>query len=606
MTPEQEKAAMPFAIESNKNAFGGNRFTYFRNGVPEVWEARDKDVAALIRGAENQGDATTISVFGHIINLDKVLSTPAKLERAGIMGNLDTALTVPGKHQLTAWALDPLHPPPYVTMVKGLHDVLTKGDTYWDLMRRGGLSGAITDMDMAKAVDKALDDQNVLTDTGAIERTWNSVKHPLEFAQHITEALTEAERIGYYKRAVAGGLDPNKAAMMGRRAYLDFSEKAAGVVANRLAKNIPFFRAALLGIKYVRDGFQADPVGSALRVSIGLVGAQMALYALNRGADKYLDPKDRYTSLPQWERDMYYITPPINGTRYKLGRPYVIGPLVSVPLERFMEAEFEKNPHAYDDFLSSWTREMLPSPIPATMKPVLEQITNHNFFTGRPLISDNLKELTSDKQYVQNTSEVAKKISALLGSHTGLGVADISPIVIDNYVQAWTGTVGATVLRALNAPLGKEDNISELKDNVFVRGFVIQNPRMGTQQIDDFYKDAEKFTALHRDVMLEVKQGDKDQALIDATAAGRKASLVLKIEHALSVQRTALQALAKRKDMNQDEKRQLSERIYNDAWNVAKFGSRALAGEAISEEEQGHISQSAEQNVEAAVPNEQQ
>ncbi len=602
MTPEQEKAVQPFAIESNKNANSGKRIVYYRAGVPEVWEAADPDVAALLRGAESQGDATTVSVLGHVLNLDKIMQGPAKLERAGIMGNLDTALTVPGKHQLTAWALDPLHPPPYVTMVKGLHDALTQGDTYWDLMKRGGLSGAITDMDMAKAVDKAVGDQDILQQTGALEKTWNTVSHPLHFAQLITEKLTEAEKIGYFNRAVAGGLDPNKAAMMSRTAYLDFAEKGTSVVAQRMAKMIPFFRATLLGVKYVKDGVVNDPKGSALRVTLGLVGAQMALYALNRGADQYLDPKDRYTSLPQWERDMYYITPPIGGARLKLGRPYVIGPMMGVPLERMMEAQFEKNPHAFDNFLSSWLDEMVPNPIPASVRPIMEQVTNHNFFTGKPLVSDSLKEATADQQYTDNTSEAAKKISSLLGAHRGLGIAEVSPIVLDNYVQAWTGTVGMTVLHALNTPLGKDDNnLSDWKDNIFVKGFVVQNPKMNTQQLDDFYQDAAKFSALHRDVSLEARRGDLEQAQLDKTDVGRKAALSIKIEHALTVQRTALHALNGRDDMSKDEKRQLSERIYNDAWALARFGSRTLRGQEVTEQEAGAISQSAEQNVEAAV-----
>lgn len=601
MTPEQEKAVAPFAVESNKNAMSGNRFVYYRNGVPEVWEARDPDLAALLRGAENQGDATTISILGHVINLDKVLQTPAALERAGIMGNLDTALVVPGKHQLTAWALDPLHPPPYITMVKGLHDALTQGDAYWDLMRRGGLSGAMTEMDVANGVDKALGDQNVLRETGALEKTWNTVTHPLHFAQSITEALTHAERIGYYKRAVAGGLDPNKAAMMGRRAYIDFSEKAAGVVANRLAKLVPFFRASLLGVKYVRDGVQADAKGAFLRVSLGLVGTQMALYALNRTADQGLPDNQKYSSLPQWERDQYFITPQIGGVRYKLARPYVIGPMVAVPVERMMESALEKDPHAYDHFLSSWLGDMVPNPIPAAVRPVLEQTTNHNFFTGKPLVSDSLKEATTDQQYVENTSEVAKKVSSLLGDHRGLGAANVSPVVLDNYVQAWSGTIGMTILHALDAPLGKDETLSDWHDNIFVKGFVTQNPRMSTQQIDDFYEDAQKFAALHRDVSMEAKEGRDVDALSDQGLVGHKAVLATKIEHALAVQRTALKAIGKNSTMDLDEKRQLSERIYNDAWQLARFGSNALNNKPVSDDQAQQISDSAEKNVEAAV-----
>lgn len=601
MTPDQEEALKPFANEANKNTSAGNRFTYYRNGKAEVWEATDPDLAALIRGADNQGEATTIKLFGHVLNLDKLLTGPAALERAGIMGNLDTALTVPGKHQLTAWTLDPLHPPPYITMIQGLHDALTKGDAYWDLMKRGGLSGAMTDLDTAKMVDKSIGDQHLLKETGALQNAWNVASSPLHFAQQITETLTHAERIGYYKRAVDKGIDPNKASMMGRRAYIDFSEKATGVAANKLAKMIPFFRAAMLGGKYVRDGFDMDAKGAFLRVSIGLVGTQMALYALNNMADKFIDdPTKRYSSLPQWERDQYYITPPIMGTRMKLPRPYVIGPMVSVPLERTMEAVMEKDPHAYDNFLSSWLGDMVPSLVPAAVRPALEQITNHNFFAGTPLVSDSLKSVTPDMQYHDSTSEVAKKVSNLIGAHVGAGIANVSPIVLDNYVQAWAGTVGMTVLHALDAPLGKPPSDDDWKDNVFVKGFVVRDPKMNTQQISDFYTDAAKFSALNRDAGVEKKEGDMDQAIDDKTEAGKKASMVLHVEHALTVTRTALDAIQKNDTMTKDDKRQLSERIYQDAWNIAHMGSRLLKGDTVAPEETSAVSDQATADIGAA------
>lgn len=592
MTPEQESSMQAFAIQSNKNANSGNRFTFFRNGVPEVWQAKDPHVAELMRGADSPGEADIIT---------KVLSIPAKLERAGIMSAPDFALRVPMRHQLTAWVLDPNHPAPYITAIRGAMDAFGKGDAFWDLMRRGGLSGAVTEMDMAKHVDQALGDQDVLTETGALEKTWNTVTHPLQFAQIITEKLTQAERLGYYKSAVGRGIDPNKAAMMGRKAYLDFSEKATGVLANKMAQFIPFFRASMLGLRQGRDAIVDHPTQTLTYATLGLIVPQIGMYMLNRQADQYLPEKDRYTSIPQWERDQFFITPQIGGVRFRLARPYVIGPMIGTPVERMLEHTFENDPHAFDGLMKDMFSDALPSALPAAVRAPLEQTTNHNFFTGLPLVSDSLKEATADQQYTENTSEAAKKISALLGTHQGLGIAEVSPIVLDNYVQEWGGSTGAAILHTLDAPLGKPSIEHDWRDMTFVKGFVIQNPRMNTQQISEFYTDAAKWEALHKDVSLEVKRGNIEAAENDKSGVGQKAMLVVRIEHALNVQRTALMAIQRRAELNKDEKRQLSERIYNDAWNIANFGGKALRGEAVDQDAAEAMGQKASDDINDAA-----
>lgn len=592
LTAEQEEAFRPFAMERYFGGAKNNRyFIYYREGVPEVWQAADENVAKLFRGADSAGEADLLT---------KILQVPAKLERAGILAAPDFALRVPLKHQLTAWALDPLHPAPYLTAIRGFADVMGKSDAYYDLMRRGGLSGAITDLDLAKAVDRAVGDQDVLTQTGALDKAWNTVKHPLQMAQMVTEKLTEMERTGYFKTAVAKGINPNKAAMMGRKAYLDFSEKATGNLANWLAKTIPFFRATMLGLRQGRDAV-VDRPGQTMLYGSALLAAQAGFYILNRQADRFLDDKDKYTSLPQWEREQMFITPPLAGTRIKLARPYVIGPMLGVPMERMLEMSYEKDPHAWDDWFSATFTDLAPSNMPAALRPIYEQTTNHNFFTGHPLVSDSLKNMTADEQYQENTSQLAKDISAKLGAHRGLDIAEVSPIVLDNYVQEWGGSVGSFILHRLDAPLGKRPIESDWRDMPFVRGFVVQNPRMNTQQVTDFYRDAEQWNAVHADVAREVKQGDLEQAQADKTGVGGKTIMITKIEHALNVQHTALAAIQKRDDLNTDEKRQLSNRIYNDAWQIARFGTRVLHGDQVSQDEANSLSDQATGDIQEAM-----
>lgn len=572
MTPEEEKTLEPFAVRANGGLMGTNRFLFIRDGKPEVWEAADPNVAQLMRGADSPGEMNVI---------EKILRLPAMMERAGITAAPDFAFRVPMAHQLTAWVLAPNHPPPYITAIRGMMDAFGHGDNFWELMRRGGLSGSITEGDMAKHVDKALNDEDVLEQTGALKKAWNSVAHPLAFAQMITEKLTQAERIGHFKYMQGSDITPNKVAMQGRQAYLDFSEKGTWVVANKLAQYIPFWRASLLGTRMLRNAVVDHPKQFAMYTGLGLVAPQIALFALNHEADKFLDPKDRYSSLPQWERDEYFITPQIDGTRIKLRRPYTIGPLINVPVERYLESVFDKNPNAFDGLLSSMFSDVRPGMIPQAALPFVEEATNHNFFTGQQLISDRVKEASPDLQYTPETSEISKKISALIGTHQGLGAYNVSPIILDNYVEEWGGSIGMAVLHSLDKPLGKELGPQDWADEPFVKGFVVRNPRMNTQQLDDFYKEAANFEQLNKDVLLERKSGNVDQATLDKTDVGQKATMVYKIERALNVQRKAIDAINHNKEMTVDDKRQLSERIYNDAWQIARMGTNVLRGGAV-------------------------
>jgi hypothetical protein len=123
---------------------------------------------------------------------------------------------------------------------------------------------------------------------------------------------------------------------------------------------------------------------------------------------------------------------------------------------------------------------------------------------------------------------------------------------------------------------------------------------MSSQVVTNFYDEAAKFEALHTDKVLEVKQGNIEQAEKDYVNGGNKVVTTERIKHALAVQRLALKAIMKNDAMTVDDKRQLSERIYNDAIAISKFGSRILAGETPDADETGAMSSRIQSNIEAS------
>lgn len=589
MSPEQEQAVAPLAIKAK--GVGPNNFVFYRNGKPELWEAKDPDLARLIRGADNPGEASWLM---------KIMSFPATIDRAGVVGAPDFGLRVGLRHQLTAWVADPLHPPPYVTMMRGFAGMFGKGDDFQEMLRTGGFTGSLTDMD--KSILKT-DTQDLFEKTGVFNKMWNVVRHPLQAAQLVTETMTGAARMGYVKHAKAQGLDPFKATMMGRNAYLDYDEKMINAHMNAFAKIVPFFRPAALGIRFTKDAVVNHPGKTAAFVG-AMLGFQTAIYALNRAQDKDLPDGQKYTDLPQWDRDNYFISPQIGplGHRIRLAKPYVIGPMFGVPWERFLESTIEKDPHAWDGVAQAMGNDALPSLIPAVAKPVLEDQTNYNFYTGHPLVSDSLKANTRDMQYTENTTEIAKKVSNLLGGHSQTGVGSDSPPVLENYVREWSGMLGTTALHLLSTPFKQTQAPSDIADTPFLRSFIVRNPGMGAKPIDDFYKDAAAFEAQNKDAMKELKEGNEQQAIQDHGEAGAKAAFSMRVQKAFGVMRAAIHAINANDKMNDDEKRQLQERIYEDAVRIGKYGSQVLRGGAVSEDEAQALAEKSQGDITAAVP----
>lgn len=83
-----------------------------------------------------------------------------------------------------------------------------------------------------------------------------------------------------------------------------------------------------------------------------------------------------------------------------------------------------------------------PTVVPQAGKPILEVMTNYNFFTGRPLIGQGLENRVTAEQFTNTTSELAK----FLGK-AGL----MSPITIDHLIRGYTGTTGGMGLAIINS-----------------------------------------------------------------------------------------------------------------------------------------------------------
>jgi hypothetical protein len=87
------------------------------------------------------------------------------------------------------------------------------------------------------------------------------------------------------------------------------------------------------------------------------------------------------------------------------------------------------------------------NPIPQAALPFVENVTNHSFFTGEPIIGRGVEGLAPQFQFGAGTSELAKKLGREL---------NYSPQKIDNLIRGYTGTMGTYAMMLMDSALIQE------------------------------------------------------------------------------------------------------------------------------------------------------
>lgn len=556
----------PFLAEKNaRGSHGPNDFLFFRDGKAERWTTSDPQLAELLRKADSPGQANiVVSTF----------QTFAKVQRAGIVAAPDFPLRNVLRDQLQAFVMDPLHPPPFVTWLSGIAHVLKQDAVFQDAVAKGALGSALVDMDtnwLAKDMDA------VFTSTNTWDAVVNNVKHPLGFMQIISERIDAASRVGYFKHAQAQGVQPIKAATMSRKAYLDFAERGTAQIADTMAKITPFFRPSLLGLKQFGEAMKERP-GSTLAYAAATIAVPMvALYILNYFQDQSLPDGEKYADLPRWQRDHYFISPDIAGTRFRLRLPQQVGFVFGGMTNRMLDTFVQHDKHAFEKWAQGFMSDYLPPMFPALVQTPLEVASNHSFFTGRSLIPGSLEKASGYMQYTPATSETGKALSRFLGE-PGVDIMEFSPIQFDHFVQGWSGTLGSTLLKTLDIPFKQEGKPWEVADIPFVGSFVVRNPGMSAEPIQKFYDGMADLEKKSNDFSLAMRRAEGGQPQeVEETAEGSQyAQAVLPIKQAIQVQAAAIQGINANQEMTADEKRQAIDALYPMMVQTAKRGLETI------------------------------
>jgi hypothetical protein len=270
---------------------------------------------------------------------------------------------------------------------------------------------------------------------------WGKVKDGLT---HFAMASDNAVRQATYTAALDQGLSKAEAL---EKAFEIFNVRRRGTsqMLSFAGQVIPFFNAYLAAqnVAYrTITGVGTSPTqrDAAYKVLFGTTASVFALsflYAMMNGDD------EDYLTKPTPTRDRLLMIPgtgmsiPLRADMYAL--PKVVAEHTYMLLTDKGFSDGAKFRASLKSLLA--TSILSPTPVPQAVKPLAEVLTNYDFFQQKPLVGTYQKKKEIERQFDDNTSELAKVFG-----QSGL----ISPIAVDHLIRGMFGSAGGLVLYATN------------------------------------------------------------------------------------------------------------------------------------------------------------
>lgn len=267
------------------------------------------------------------------------------------------------------------------------------------------------------------------------------------FADKAAIAADSATRAQIYDSVIRRGGSEMEAEMAAIE-MMNFHKRGGSPGALYASRMIPFFNAQIQGLNVlVKAASGKATMEDTLQIREKFIHRAMGLAAFTVAYAAAMSDNEEYKNARPRDRYGNFFIPLPNGTTIKAPIPFEVGLL------------FKALPEAFVDYLrgefneEEWeaVRHMLISSIPGAsswgmpqaIKPLVEVVANHDFYTGNPIESAGMERLTPDMRFNANTTELAKQLS----SETG-GV--LSPVKLEKLVTGYLGSLPIAIAALAN------------------------------------------------------------------------------------------------------------------------------------------------------------
>jgi hypothetical protein len=503
------------SVDKNKG-----RFNWVVNGKKVVVEIRDPLVAAAIYGMDNL-NLRMLAPLAAVANFTRrTITLSGVFQIKQVFKDAPTAAIVTGVKNPMAliggvW--------------KGFLTSLTKTDPVVDILKSAGIGGFMSPARTPEA--------DIKLRLGIMNG--NVFSSIIKFLDHIGDSSDMAQRVATYKRVLAETGDETQALYQAAN-VINFLHHGASGYAQAAVKTVPFMGAYANSIDVLMralmggglKGMSRKKALARLTVTASLLAGATLLYCMVAGADPDYDELDDQTKLKNIIIPGTKIILPMNTSAAYFFK--------AIPEMIYNKVTREGTENEYDrqrlrKALGNAAREMLlgPEPVPAGIKPVVEVGIKHSFFTGRPIVPEGLKDVAAAEQYTATTSELGKRLSAMMEIPGTDGKRVINPIEADHLVRGLFGTAGAMVQWISNSigvmaesrpelmareqpitgsflrdevPRGREDLFYDFKKEVF------EKHKTWKKMVDrEDFESADKYIEKHGDVASMYKYINKTE-----------------------------------------------------------------------------------------------
>lgn len=415
---------------------GPNIISVRYNGKPQYFEVTDPQLMRAIAGIGPERLHAILKVLAipKKILTRAVTSTPTFIATnltRDIAGNFAQLAKETGRNTAPKIITDILTLRPVYKAMQGALRSITKHDMVTDYQVSGGMSGGY-DQSRPESVAKhlrQLGKRNVIIDTP--KKLW-------DLYETVLTASEQATRMAVYQDVLNNTKDPVEAAYQAND-VMNFSRRGDNVLTHVLISTVPFLNARLQGLDRLARGAIDSPKAFLLKGAI-MTAATMSLMAMNA------DDED-YWALPEYERDMFWVIP-VNGTRFRIPKPFEVGAVFGTIPERIFEATF-RDDHMFKDRMGFMLSQTFALDLPQFIKPIYEDQANMNSFTQRPIVPQALQRVQPNQQASTSTPEWIKGFSKSLPEAAPEWMR--SPLRLQHMIEAYTGSMGQYVVSTTDA-----------------------------------------------------------------------------------------------------------------------------------------------------------
>jgi len=341
-----------------------------------------------------------------------------------------------------------------------------------DVLERRGITGG------QQFTGTSDDLSMILRDVAEGKPGWMSLLAKAEAFAMSADALT---RRAQYNSYIQQGMSEMEATLMALES-MNFSKRGASPSIQIANSMIPFFNAQIQGLNVLYKALTGKmstndklKIRQKLLLRGGMMAAASMVYAIMMQDDeayKNAEADQKYANwfvrFPGMEEPLRIPIPFEIGYIFKSLPEAIVNSMASEEggkqaLKALKQIVIQTIPGGTS--MPQIGGIPVPLPIPQALKPAIEAGLGKSFYTGRDILSAREKELLPEEQFRVNTAEISK----LIGQTAG-----VSPIILENLVRGYTGTMGLAFLHALSLGVppgeGPEKAVKRLSEYPIVGG----------------------------------------------------------------------------------------------------------------------------------------